>query len=118
MPGLPGPRWSSASCAPFMRATCAPWRPPPPRRSPACRSILQPGFLEVAQHEAAYPTQRVRIGGVQRWISPQHAPALAAQDLFEVVHVPVDGLDVGIAALEQDLQVVIGTAEAVIQARG
>src|ERR1700676_1736331 len=102
-----GERLSCAdSSLSFICAMSAPSRSPVRRRWPPRGSVLQPGLLEVTQHQAAHSTEGVWIGRVQRRISPQHAPALAAQNLFQIVHVAVDGLDVGIAAIEQDFQVV------------
>src|SRR6202051_4145962 len=91
--------WCGYSWRTSTRGIAAPAPRPlaPPSASPRLRrwrppgSILQPGLLEVAQHQAAHPAERVWIGRVQRRISPQHAPALAAQDLFQIVHGAVDG---------------------------
>src|ERR1700687_5217001 len=102
------------SCATFMRVMSAPCRSPARRRWPPRDSILQPGLLEVAQHQAAYPTQRIRIGRMQRGIAPQQPPALAEQDLSQGLHIAVDRLDIGITAVEQDFQVAIGSAETMV----
>src|SRR5215467_16191918 len=78
-------------------------------------SVPGPDSLYMSKHEPAHGRHRIGGGGEDRGPPAQQLPALAPQHLAQVVEIAVDGLEVGIAALVEDLQVAVGTAEVSVE---
>ena len=77
-------------------------------RRPRLPAIAGPDSLDMPEHQAAHGGHRVLGGGENRRTAPQQLPALAAQDLAQILDVAVDGLDVGVASAVEDLQIPVG----------
>src|ERR1700758_2750493 len=79
-------------------------------------SVARPDSLYMPEHEAAQGRHGVGGGSEDRRPPPQQLPALAAQDLPQVVEISLDGLDVGVTAVVEGLQVAVGPLKVALEA--
>src|SRR6266478_1588537 len=81
-------------------------------------SVAGPDSLYVPEHQATHRGHGIGAGRENGRPAPQQLPALAAQDLAQVLDVALHGLHVGVTAAVEYFQVAVGTMEVPIESLG